>query len=401
MTSSIKSLQGSAQLLLDLVGGTTSIVERMHRTIAERANPLSSLMRFIDEEQGVQQGTTYRIIQAIKDKLQAGIKISADELSGIDALNHDAPLTTKLIAGLNGVCGDHLEASGNPLAIAMHFHTLKQQLVLSPEDISTAIPEAAPDIIVMVHGLCLSHEYWHRNESASIGDLLQQASGATPLYLNYNTGRHISTNGQELATQLEELVLNWPVKVRSLTLIGHSMGGLVLRSACHYAEQTKASWIRKLKNAVYLGSPHHGAALAKAGHLLTFAMIKTKYAEPLAFGQYSSAGMKDLRHGNLLDGDWQGIDQDDLSPDLRNPVPLISHVEHYFLAAAVGEEIHDFSTLVFGDLLVRLGSATGHHRDDLKKLHIKPENCRIFHGLNHFDLLDNQVVQDQIVAWLG
>lgn len=401
MTSSIKSLQGAAQLLLDTVGGVTSIVERMHKTIADRANPLSGLMNFIDAEQGVTQGTTYRIIQAIKEKLQAGVRFSAEELSVLEGLNNDTPLTTKLIAGLNGVCGDHLEATGNPLAIAMHFHTRQQYLELTPESINAALPDVSPDIVVMVHGLCLSHEYWHRNEAASIGERLQQQNGATPLSLNYNTGRHISTNGRELDAQLEALIDTWPVKVQSLTLIGHSMGGLVIRSACHYAETRSASWLKALKSAVYLGAPHHGSAVNKAAHLLTFAMIKTKYAEPLAFGQYVSAGIKDLRHGNLLDEDWAGVDQDDLGPDLRQPIPLTRHAEHYFLAASVGENMTDLSTLMVGDLLVRLGSATGQHRDDLKRLHIKPENCRILHSMNHFDLLDDPLVQEQILTWLA
>lgn len=401
MTSSIKSLQGAAQLLLDTVGGVTSIVERMHKTIADRANPLSGLMNFIDAEQGVTQGTTYRVIQAIKEKLQESVRFSAEELSVLEGLNNDAPLTTKLIAGLNGVCGDHLEATGNPLAIAMHFHTRQQYLELTPESIKAALPDASPDIVVMVHGLCLSHEYWHRHEAASIGEHLQQQNGATPLSLNYNTGRHISTNGRELDEQLAALIEAWPVKVQSLTLIGHSMGGLVIRSACHHAETRAASWLKPLKSAVYLGAPHHGSAVNKAAHLLTFAMIKTKYAEPLAFGQYVSAGIKDLRHGNLLDEDWAGVDQDDLGPDLRQPIPLTRHAEHYFLAAAVGENMTDLSTLMVGDLLVRLGSATGQHRDDLKRLHIKPDNCRIFHSMNHFDLLDDPAVQEQILTWLA
>jgi pimeloyl-ACP methyl ester carboxylesterase len=219
--------------------------------------------------------------------------------------------------------------------------------------------------------------------------------------LNYNTGRHISSNGKELAEQLQVLVENWPVGVEELTLIGHSMGGLVIRSACWYASERELSWPKLLKNALYLGSPHHGAALAKAGNLLTFVMKKFRYTSPFALAQHTSAGIKDLRHGNLLDDDWQGIDQDDFHPDYRKPVPLHEGTRHYFIAATVGKHVSTIPSTMVGDLLVRLDSAKGHHADDLRRLHIRPEDYRVFEKLNHLELLDNKVVHDQILEWLA
>ena len=401
MSNTVQSLQGSAQLVLDVVSGVTNIVERMHRTIADRANPLAGWLRQSNPERGVEAASAYTALQAVTQKLQHGIKIGANGVNAANGHRYAIPSSTKTIAALNGVCGDHLEASENPFAIDMHFHTGERILAPDKDSISSAICAPSADIVVMVHGWCLSYEYWQRDGSKSIADSLQQAIGVTPIYLNYNTGRHISTNGLEMATRLEQLVAAWPMEVKSLTLIGHSMGGLVVRSACWHAERDGHRWLGPLKNAVYLGSPHHGAAVAKAGHLLTYTIMLSRYSAPLAFGQYSSAGVKDLLHGNLLDEDWQDVDQAGLVADTRRPVPLTPHAEHFFMAAAVGKGRNDVTSLVLGDLLVRLGSATGDHRDDLRRLDVKAGNCRILEGQNHFDLLDCDSVQDQIIDWLS
>ncbi|WP_417501602.1 esterase/lipase family protein [Marinobacter sp.] len=398
---SIKTLHGTAQLLLDLTSGVTDITETMHRTVARDANPLNRLRDIAGLPPKARQGRTYRVIQSTTSVLQRGLHTSLDRFSMVDE-SSQLPQNVKVAAALNGVCGDHLEASNNPLAITMNFRNSSGERVLPKSaNLTSVVPDASPRILVLVHGLCLSHEYWKGHSEGNLGTELQRAQGYTPLYLNYNTGRHISSNGKELAEQLQVLVENWPVGVEELTLIGHSMGGLVIRSACWYASERELSWPKLLKNALYLGSPHHGAALAKAGNLLTFVMKKFRYASPFALAQHTSAGIKDLRHGNLLDDDWQGIDQDDFHPDYRKPVPLHEGTRHYFIAATVGKHVSTIPSTMVGDLLVRLDSAKGHHADDLRRLHIRPEDYRVFEKLNHLELLDNKVVHDQILEWLA
>ena len=61
------------------------------------------------------------------------------------------------------------------------------------------------------------------------------SSATRRLYLRYNTGRHVSENGRDWRTLLDAARARWPVEVHEIALIGHSMGGLVARSACHYA----------------------------------------------------------------------------------------------------------------------------------------------------------------------
>ncbi|WP_298447076.1 alpha/beta fold hydrolase [uncultured Marinobacter sp.] len=399
---SVKTLHGSAQLLLDATSGVTDITEKMHRTIARDANPLYRLLDAAGLPKVEQRRLiTYRAIQSITYAAKQGLHYSLSKFSGSEGHSHSLQ-SVRVAAALNGVCGDHLEASNNPLAIKMNFrNSLGQKVQPGSHNLSALVPDASPRIVVLVHGLCLSHEYWRGHNEGNLGTELQRVRGFTPLYLNYNTGRHISINGKELSEQLQALVEAWPVEIEELTLVGHSMGGLVIRSACWYGDELNLPWTELLRNALYLGSPHHGSPVAKAGHMLTFVMKQFRYVSPLALGRHTSAGIKDLRHGNLLDDDWNGTDQDDFHPDDRKPVPLREGTRHYFIAAAVGKHVSDIPSTMMGDLLVRLDSAKGHHPEDSRRLAIRPEDCRVFEKLNHLDLLDNKVVHDQILEWLA
>jgi pimeloyl-ACP methyl ester carboxylesterase len=373
----------------------------MHETIADRVVPWSEWRPEALPAHGLIASAVYGTIRGINGLLREG----ADQLLN---LWHDTPATIDhsrqeipTLAALNGVFGDHLEATGNPLAIPMSFRTGGRRLDINADSVTAALPNASPNIVVLVHGLSLSELCWQRNGAVCIGTKLQDALGYTPLYLRYNTGRHISTNGQEFAQRLQDLCEAWPVPVESLCLIGHSMGGLVIRSACWYAQRNGNSWLGDLQRVVCLGTPHHGSPLEKAGYSLDMAMQRIPYLAPLAFGKHRSAGIKDLRHGDLLDEDWQNTDTKESSPRRRRAVALMPGVEYYFAAATLGADMQDRRGRVLGDLLVRMDSAVGSHKDDLRKLHIKPANCRVFHEKNHFDLLDDERVQQQIIDWFS
>jgi pimeloyl-ACP methyl ester carboxylesterase len=164
-----------------------------------------------------------------------------------------------VLAALNGFIGDRLAASGNPLAIPMRLRCQGQALELDRPSLARDMPQATGKIVVLVHGLCRSDLQWRRNEHDH-GEALAQRHGYTPVYLHYNTGRHLSQNGREFARMMEELAAAWPVRVEQITIIGHSMGGLVARSACYYAMQEGHRWQRHLRHLVFLGTPHHGPA---------------------------------------------------------------------------------------------------------------------------------------------
>ena len=138
-------------------------------------------------------------------------------------------------------------------------------------------------------------------------------------------GKHVSDNGHDLAWLLDGLLAAWPEQVDDLLLVGHSMGGLVIRSACHYGSQAAAQWTERVRHIFYLGSPHLGAPLARAAGLAGWALGQAPETRPfVTLVNGSSPGIKDLRHGYLLSDDWDGCDQDNCLRDHRGDVPLLA-----------------------------------------------------------------------------
>ncbi|TDG11818.1 alpha/beta hydrolase [Seongchinamella unica] len=398
MPATFDTTRGGTRLLFDSIAGITTTVESMHRKIARTAVPWPVAE---DRAHGAIAAAVYRLILGVNDGLRQGVDWTFGQTPEALRSGRESAAEVRAIAALNGVCGDHLEATDNPLGTDMQLRTAQQRLVLEPPLLREAIPEASGHLVVLVHGLSMSELGWRRRGRPCIDEQLGNDLGYTPLFLRYNSGRHISTNGREFASMLQALCDNWPVPVESLSLIGHSMGGLVIRSTCRYAQLDGRDWLHLLRRVVCLGTPHHGSPLEQAGHAFEQAMRRVPYAEPMLFGKLRSAGIKDLRHGNLLDEDWQGHDPDAPRPDSRQAVPLLNGVDYYFAAASLGRNQFDPLGHLLGDLLVRADSAVGLHRDELRRLDIRPEHCRVFHGRNHFDLLDDPQVHQQVIDWFS
>jgi hypothetical protein len=401
MPPTLATIRGSAQLAFDAFAGIALSVERMHETIARRALSLVPTPVRPVRAHGPIASMVYGAIHGAIRACAKGVDLSLSALPEPAAVGAAPPRELRTLAALNGVFGDHLEATGNPLAIRMSPIRDGQPIDTTPAGLALAYPDASGHIVVLVHGLCLAESAWSRNGCPDIGARLREALGLTPVYLRYNSGRHISINGQELATVLDRLCAAWPAPVESLSLLGHSMGGLVIRSACWYGNEARLPWIRSLRRVVCLGTPHHGSSVERAGHALDRTLRGIPYVEPLSFGRRRSAGIKDLRHGNLLDEDWQAHGPDQSSSDQRRTVPLLAGVDHFFAAASVGRHPLDPKGHLFGDWLVHAGSAVGIHADARKKLTVPPDHCRIFHEKSHLDLLSDAEVHAQVVDWFG
>ena len=395
----VEHARGAIRLIFGSVEAITSTVEAMHETVARAPMPWEAPPAQKSRAHGAIAAGVYSTIRGVNratgEVLDRALRVLPDT-SGTPT-DHDAEVRS--IAALNGVLGDHLEASSNPLCTAMSLRTPEGALDLTPAGLRNAVPKPGSKVVIFVHGLCLSELDWWRRGHASIGDRLEEELGWTPLYLRYNTGRHISHNGRELAEQLGRLFRSWPCPIESLTLVGHSMGGLVIRSACWYAPQSRQPWLGALTNVACLGTPHHGSMVAKAVHVADAALRRIPYAAPFAVGERLSAGMQDLRHGNLLDEDWLDEARGFVPRDLRRPVPLLPGVDYYFLVASIGRNDEDPLGRALGDLLVRAGSASGEHADKLRHLDIDSDRCRVFHEKHHFDLLDDPRVHRQLIDW--
>jgi hypothetical protein len=312
-----------------------------------------------------------------------------------------SPAREALIAVLNGVLGDYLTATGNPLAITRRWRRDGRAHDSTPDGQAAALPMPSTKIVVLVHGLCMNDLQWTRREH-NHGTALARDLGYTPVYLHYNSGHHVSTNGRALTAMLEALVAAWPVPVDELAIVAHSMGGLVARSAHHYGTAAGHAWARRLRKFVFLGTPHHGAPLERGGHRLHRLVARTPFAAPLArLGEIRSAGVTDLRHGSLLHEDWDGHDRFAHGEDTRRPVPLPDGVDCFAIGATTGRLPGELRGRLFGDGLVPLASALGRHRDPGFTLAFPESHQWIACNTGHFDLLSCSEVYRRIRAWLA
>ena len=294
------------------------------------------------------------------------------------------------LAVLNAVVGDRLGADLAPLQIRMAVRVDGCDVGLTAAQVAAAFPGATSRLAVFVHGLAETEDSWrrHASQSAPYGPRLQAEFGYAQVYLRYNTGRHVSANGHDLAGLLADLTAAWPVQVDEILLAGHSMGGLVIRSACHYGREVGASWVDRVRHVFYLGSPHLGAPLARAAGLAGWALGRVPETRPFASVAAGSAGVKDLRHGYMLDDDWNGCDQDCCLRDHRCDAPLLAGANHYAISAVVTADPTSPLGAVVGDLLVQPASAHG-RRGARQHVPFPVETGRGLGGMHHFDLLNH------------
>ena len=382
-------LRGVGRLAIDAVHGVTDVVEAMHRNISGRALPVGKPLS--GPTSGI-AGLVYKSVRGVTRLVGQGVDAALTAATPLLGQSQPAPLHAAVVAALNGVYGDHLERSGNPLAQSMQLvwrdHTL---------DLSQPAPaELGPHPLILIHGLCMTDRQWLR-QGHDHGAALARDFGYTPIYLRYNSGRHVADNGRELALMLQQLMQQWPCPVESLTLLGHSMGGLVARSAVHHAQIDRLSWAKQLTSMVFLGTPHHGAPLERAGNWFETAMGVSPYSAPLMrLGESRSAGIKDLRFGHVTDAQARGRQR----RDTRRPVPLPEGVRAHAIAATRGRAGADLAKLP-SDGLVPIASALGvHHNPDLS-LAISPSHQWLAHECSHFDLLSRADVYARLREWLS
>ena len=256
-------------------------------------------------------------------------------------------------------------------------------------------------MLVLVHGLCRNELCWER-DGHNHGAQLARDHSYTAMYLRYNTGLHISTNGRALAEILEALVTVWPVPLREVSILAHSMGGLVARSARHHASAAGHVWPRKLRKLVFLGTPHHGVPLERAGYRVNLLLEKTRYTAPLALlGKVRSRGITDLRYGYVLEEDRKGGAGFAKLADSRCLVPLPKGVQCYTIAGSIGRAPAARRDQLIGDGLVPVRSALGDHPDSRLKLSFPPSRQWTAASTSHLGLLRRGPVYERLRYWFG
>jgi pimeloyl-ACP methyl ester carboxylesterase len=310
------------------------------------------------------------------------------------------PRGSALIAAVTGLRGDALEAEGSPLCQPMAVRVKGEPVPLEPFALGEAFPDASPRVVVFVHGLMTTEFSWELGGHERFGDRLAREIGCTPVYVRYNSGRHISENGRSLSELMEELVAAWPLDVEQIALVGHSMGGLVARSACCHATEDDADWARLMTHSISLGSPHMGAPLEQAVHVLSAGLAKLPETRPFAnFLRRRSGGIRDLRRGSLVDEDWRDCDPDALRGAACAEIPLMEGATHCFVSATVTRsDRHPVGRLI-GDTLVLVPSASGRSRT--RRIPFEDEYGMHLGGASHFALLYHPAVYARLRDWLS
>ncbi|WP_311568040.1 lipase family alpha/beta hydrolase [Photobacterium arenosum] len=300
-----------------------------------------------------------------------------------------------VIATMNGVMGDSLEERKSRLAQKMAFSSGMQPLSLDPITLAGQLSLPQSRIVICVHGWCMNDSQWQRKPHDHGRNLAK--FGYTPVYLRYNTGRHISSNGEDFALLLEQLIAAWPCPVQEIVIIAHSMGGLVSRSACFYASRHQVSWINQLTTLITLGTPHNGAPLAKLASWAETRIAAVPYLQSVVnLTRLRSAGSKDLSLGTICHSDWQ---REPPPPyPLRPPLP--EGVACYAVASCLSKHIQDERSRRIGDGLVPVASALGEGDEQQLAVGFPAVNQCVVGSVNHMGLLTHPFVARKIEQWV-
>ncbi|TSE00370.1 alpha/beta hydrolase [Skermania sp. ID1734] len=392
-----------AKLALEELAGSVDGIAKVHHAVSGR---VFTGLRFAG------LGKATKPVQTTHDIISTGIYravgVTARTMGEAAGRTVDVPLEVApsetvrgaaLLGVLQGLRGDALDAEGSMLASPMTVRHNGAAVAIEKTALAATYPNATGRIVIFLHGLMETEHAWRIGGRPSYAERLPGDIGATCVQIRYNSGRHISHNGAELADLLTKLVREWPVDVESLALVGHSMGGLVVRSACYRASGERQPWVRKVTHVVSLGSPHTGAPLERIVHYGSAALVRLPETRP--FGRLlrrRSAGIRDLRQGSLVDADWTDLDIDSLRRVATQEVPLLDGALHFFVTACIARSPRNPLGRLIGDGLVMVPSASGRSRS--RRIGFRDEDGMHLPGANHFTLLNNEAVYDQLVRWL-
>ncbi|MEP9361760.1 hypothetical protein ABLE68_02260 [Nocardioides sp. CN2-186] len=304
--------------------------------------------------------------------------------TGVGPRLEDGPRGRFVSSAVNGLIGDRLVSERPRLAIEMAVRAHGRDVPLDADGLAAAFPEATGRVVVFVHGLCENESYWNRwreRTGTTYGEMLA-GEGWTPVFLRANTGLGLRENGAALSALMQRLIDAWPTPVTRVAMVGHSMGGLILRAAGAVASDAERPWAEHVSDVVTLGTPHLGAPVARGiGH--------------------GSRGLGRLPEtaalGRILDVRSVGVH--DLVAGLAEDVPPLPHARYRLVAATLTERARHPVGHVVGDLLVRVPSAYGRDRYGAE---LFPDATVLHLGrTDHFGLLNHPEVHRALRDWLA
>ncbi|MFG3524048.1 esterase/lipase family protein [Nocardia nova] len=400
MSDRQEEIEALARLAGDELGGAVDGIAAVHRAVSDHV--------FAAVRLGV--GPAARPAQVVHDtiadnvyRIVSGSAVAAGTLAGHAATFSEVPTPSRTVLGsgflaaLQGLIGDTLAQQRPILAAPMAFRSDGDPV--EPERLMEHITNPSSRVVIFLHGLAETEHAWRLGGRPTYAERLEADLGCTSLQVRYNSGLHISENAQQLNDLLQRLDEHWPVEIEQLSLVGHSMGGLIARSACFDAAEERRSWVRHVRQLVCLGSPHLGAPLEQIVHYLSAALVRVPETRP--FGRLlrrRSAGIRDLRDGSLVDQDWDGVDADALRRKAIREIPLLEGADHYFVTATITRSPRNPLGHLIGDGLVLTTSGSGRNR--ARRIGFDDDNGLHLPGANHFTLLNHEAVYEALTHWL-
>jgi pimeloyl-ACP methyl ester carboxylesterase len=308
-----------------------------------------------------------------------------------------------LVPIINGLHGDSMHEKGHPALIKMSFRNQSRDIGIDEVTKLNDLSGNCGRLIIFVHGLMNDEAIWKSNPEdilQRLGSFLEKQNNANILYLRYNTGRHISENGREFSLLLEKLCIGAHTKINELYIVAHSMGGLVTRSACHYANVLNHEWLKLLKKVFLIGVPNDGSYLARVAHMTQYFLRKADPTENHSIAkvlEIRSNGIKDLSFGFLVDEDWQNTNYENQKKTKATKIFPVPNVEYHLIAATVSDKNEKKKLFTFfGDGLVEKQSALSDLFKD-NKIQTGLIHFKLFEGENHLSLLESNAVQEYMI----
>jgi pimeloyl-ACP methyl ester carboxylesterase len=403
--------KGEIRSLSEIAAGSVAqpgvTARDVHAAVAKRIfgllGPLGAPVQSVHDR--ISSASYAGISAGLRAPVKAAGRMLADATPETSRALADSTAAALALGALNGVAGDRIARDHPDLALDLTVRRRGRAVPLSRRGLSETFGDATTRLAVFVHGLCGTEDTWRigtrgPNGTPSYGTRLRDDLGFTPVFVRYNTGLHVSDNGRSLAKALERIAVDWPVEVEEIALIGHSMGGLVARSACHYGEREQHRWTEKVHHVFCLGTPHLGAPLERAANVADWALSRLPESRPFAelFLTRRSAGIKDMRFGNCVEEDWCDCDPDEFLRDRCNEVPFLPAATYYFLGATLSRGPDGIGGLI-GDLLVQYPSASGNGRR--RRIPFELDHGRHIARAHHMRLLNHPDVYVQIRDWIG
>lgn len=358
-----KNAGGLAQLVTRFGNEITQVVQDIHGAIA---NPFHL------------RGHDYTPAPMVYGLVRYGFRQVGNVASMADLLaapHQELRDSLDLQSIINGIFGQLLVEQHNRYALPMTLLPKKPPLA------------DADTLVIFLHGLCMNDACWNNPAANSFSQWARQHYNADIRYLRYNTGLHISDNGRKFAGLLAHTVLP-----KRIILVGHSMGGLVARSALYQGRQRGDHWVNKVTHLACLGSPHQGALLERFSNEANRLLGHTPYSRPLMrLANLRSDGIRDLRFGYVLEDQWRDRPLDDPRPTSK--VPLDPHVQQLFIAGSVSKPNHAHPR---GDWLVTVDSALAEHLY-AQANHLTRE---LFYQMGHMAMIEQTRTYARIQQWL-